>query len=74
MITCTIRLQARYICFADVHDMNEDDEEDDASVIPLGKGSAELLPKREQLKVEKLVPTGVTVGEGGMTFNFTGGQ
>jgi hypothetical protein len=70
MITCTIRLQARYICFADVHDMNEDDEEDDTSVIPLGKGSAELLPKQEQMKV----PTGVTVGEGGMTFNFTGGQ
>ncbi|XP_021926294.1 exosome complex component RRP45-like isoform X2 [Zootermopsis nevadensis] len=48
----------------DVHDMTEDSEEDEVSVIPLGRGSAELLPKHKQLK-EKLIPAGVRVGEGG---------
>jgi hypothetical protein len=45
--------------------MSEEGEEDEASVIPLGRGSAELLPKQEQLKKEKLVPTEARVGEEG---------
>lgn len=47
--------------------MTEDSEEDEVSVIPLGRGSAELLPKHKQLK-EKLIPAGVRVGEGGIFF------
>jgi hypothetical protein len=52
---------------ADVHDMDEESEEDEPSVVPLGGGSAELLPKQEQMKMEATVPARARVREGGDT-------
>jgi hypothetical protein len=49
------------------------DVEDDGApcVVSVGGGSAELLPQEESVKFKEAVTRSTTVGEGGMTFNFT---
>jgi hypothetical protein len=41
------------------------------SVVAVGTGSAELLPKSELAKFKEAVTNAATVGDGGITFNFT---
>lgn len=53
--------------------MHDGNEEEEPHIILLDRGSAELLPKQEHIKMERTLPTGTTV-EGGMTCNFAVGQ
>jgi hypothetical protein len=52
---------------ADFEDVGE------LSVVRVGRGSAELLPKQELMKFKEAVTSVARVGDGGMTFNFTVG-
>lgn len=54
--------------------MHDGNEEEEPHIILLDRGSSELLPKKEHMKMERMLPTRAAVEEGGMTCDCAVGQ